>query len=103
MPEVGGLAGEGGAVPRGQSGKLGGVVAAEVAEEVSIGAQLPEFADQFDSDDLAVGQLGSGAALAQASAVEGLQLVVHEAEYFQQEFLWGHGGLSESTGWYPLM
>src|SRR6516162_5318785 len=103
MPEVSGLTGEGGAVHRGQSGKLGGVVAAEVAKEVAVGAQLPELADQFDGDNFAVGQLGLGATRAQASEVEGLQLVIHETEYLKQEFLRGHGGLSWSTGWYSLM
>ena len=72
MPEVGGLAGEGGAVQTCQGGELGGVVAAEVAEEVPVGAELPELADQLDGEDLAVGQRGLGAALAQPPELQGL-------------------------------
>src|SRR5262249_39215612 len=66
----------------------------EVAEQVLVGAQLPEGADEFDGDDLAVGERGLGAALAEAAEVQGLQFVVHEAKYLKQEFLRGHGGLS---------
>jgi hypothetical protein len=102
-PEVSGLAGEDGAVDVGQRRERGGVVAAEVAEEVSVGAQLPELADQLLGNDLAVGELGLGAALTQAAGAEGLQFVVHEAEYRKQEFLRGHGGRSLSTEWYSLM
>lgn len=87
----------------GQGGELGGVVAAEVTEEVLVGAQLPELADQFDGEDLTIGECGAWAAGARLLEVEGLQLVVHEAEYVQQEILRGHGGFSRSTEWHPLM
>jgi hypothetical protein len=98
-PEVGGLPREGGAVDGRQGGELAGVVLAEVAEEVAVGGQLPERADEFDGDDLAVGRGRAGAAPAQAGQVGGFQLVVGEAEYVEQEVLWGRGWSSgRSTG-----
>jgi hypothetical protein len=98
-PEVGGLAGEGGAVGPCQGGELGLVVAAEVAEEALVGAQLPELAGQFDGEHLAVGQGRGGAAAAQAGQVQGPRLVVHEADYLEQVVLRGQGWSSgRSTG-----
>jgi hypothetical protein len=32
-----------------------------------------------------------------AAEAEGLQFVVHEAEYLEQEMLWGHGGSSSQV------
>jgi hypothetical protein len=78
-------------------------VLAEVAEEVAVGVQLPELAEQFDGDDLAVGQHRGGPAAAQAAEVQGLQFISHEAKYLKQEFLRGHGGSSKSTEWHQLM
>src|SRR5438045_9614236 len=97
------MAREGGAVEGGQGGELGLVVAAEVAEEILVGTQLPELADQLHGDDLTISQRGRWPTLAEAAEVQGLQFVVHEAEYLKQEFLRGHGGFSFSTEWYPLM
>jgi hypothetical protein len=34
---------------------------------------------------------------------QGLQLIVREAEYFEQEILRAHGGSSSSAEWHPLM
>jgi hypothetical protein len=79
-PEVGRLAHEGGAVDAGQRRELGGVVAAEVADEVAVLAQTPELADELDGDDLAVGEGGVGASLSEPGQVEGLHFVIHEAE-----------------------
>jgi hypothetical protein len=69
-----------------------------VTDYVPIRAQLPELADQFDGDNLAVGRFGLGATLAQASEVEGLQFIVHETEYLKQEFLWGRGQRIAGSG-----
>src|SRR5262249_3999398 len=91
-PEGGGLAGEAGGADPGQRGELGGVVGLEVAEQVAVGIQAPELADDLDGDDLAVGELGPGAALAEPAEAEGFHLVVDEAEYREQELLRGHGG-----------
>ena len=56
-------------------------------------------ADQLDGDDLGVGQGRGRAAGPGIREVQGLEFVVHEAEYPEQEFLWGHGGSSgRSTG-----
>ena len=76
----------------GQGGELGGVVAAEVAEDGRVVVQAPELADELDGDDLAVGELGAGAAAAGRAEAEGFQFVVDQAEYRQQELLRGHGG-----------
>ena len=75
------------------------MVEAEEAEEVLVGVQLPQLADQFEGDDLAVGKRRLGAAAAKGFEVQAFQLVVHEAKYLKQGVPRGHGGLSlASTG-----
>jgi hypothetical protein len=80
----------------GQVGELGGVVGADVAVGGAVGVEPPELADQFEGDDLGVGQRRAGAAGAQLGQVQGLEFVVHQTEYPEQEFLRGHGGSSEN-------
>src|SRR5205823_11927857 len=91
-PQVGGLAGEGGACDAGQGGELGGVVAAEVAVEGAVGVEAPGLADDLDGDDLGVGELRRGATRAESAEVQGFPFVIDETEYHEQELLRGHGG-----------
>jgi hypothetical protein len=91
-PQVGGLPGEGGAVHARQRREVGPVVLAEVPEQPRVAVEPQVLADQLDGDDLAVGQLGAGAALAGRARAEGLQMVIHEAEHHKQEVLQRHGG-----------
>jgi hypothetical protein len=78
--EVGGPAGEGGAVDPEQAGGLGRVVAAEVGEESLVVAQAEELPDQLGGDDLAVSQGRGEPAGAGAAGGELLEQVVYQAE-----------------------
>jgi hypothetical protein len=73
-PEVGGLAGEGGALGAAQAGEVGGVVLPEVPEQAGIAVEPEVLADEFDGDDLAVGQGRVGTALARAAGAKGLSI-----------------------------
>src|SRR5690606_17090285 len=64
-PEVGRLPGEGRAVDLAEAGEEVGEVAAEVAEERPLVVEAEELPDDLTGEHLAVGQRGSGAALAQ--------------------------------------
>jgi hypothetical protein len=79
LPEVGGLAGEGGAVDLAEGREPLGVVAAEEEEEVDalVGVYAEELSDDLDGEDLRVGRLRSGTTLADATP---FKAVVHEAE-----------------------
>jgi hypothetical protein len=63
-PEVGGLAGEGGAVDPAQGGEPLAPVAAEVGVQAGIGVDAEELSDDLDREDFAVGQGRGRAALA---------------------------------------
>ncbi len=78
LPEVGGLAGEGGPVYLAEGGEPIGVVAAKEEADVLVGVEAQELAyDDLDGEDLRVGGLGRRAALANATILEP---VVDEAE-----------------------
>jgi hypothetical protein len=77
LPEVGGLAGEGGPVYLAEGGEPIGVVAAKEEADVLVGVEAQELAYDLDGEDLRVGELGRRAALANATILE---LVVDEAE-----------------------
>jgi len=70
LPEVGGLASEGGAVDLAGRGKLLRVVPSEVAVEWLVGVDAKEFSDDLDGENLRIGELWDGAALADTSSFE---------------------------------
>jgi hypothetical protein len=67
------------------------VVLAEVPEELGILVEAEELADQFNGQDLTVGQLGREAALADVVQVQGRQLVIDQAKDGQHIIVQGHG------------
>ena len=77
LPEVGGLAGEGGPMDLKKCREPFAVVPSEVAVECLVGVYPQELADHFDGEDLGVGELGGRAALANAAILEP---IVYEAE-----------------------
>ena len=79
LPEVGGLAGEGGPMDLKKCREPFTVVPSEVAVECLVGVYPQELADHFDGEDLGVGELGGRAALAVAS-LAALEPIVYEAE-----------------------
>jgi hypothetical protein len=96
LPEVGGLAGKAGAVEQRQAGEGVGVVWAEVPEQPGVGVEAEVLADQFAGDDLAVGQEGGQAVLAEGIEVGGVQFIVYPAEGGKDKIVEGHGG----TPWF---
>ena len=78
LPEVCCLPSEGGAMDEAQRGKPLCVMPSEVAVDTLVGVQPQELTDDLDGEDLRVGELGGGSALAQGSSV--FEPVVDEAE-----------------------
>jgi hypothetical protein len=77
LPEVGGLAGEGGAMNRAEGGEPLSVVPTEEEVDVFIGVYAEELADDLDGKDLGIGDLGGRTALADAKILDS---VVYETE-----------------------
>jgi len=77
-PQVRCLPSEGGAMHISEVWEEMGVVAPEVGKEFCIFVEAQELADDLDSEDLGVGERGSGSALSEASEV--LDAVVDKAE-----------------------
>jgi hypothetical protein len=77
-PQIGCLTDEGGPVHLAQGREPVGPVATEVLEQAAVGVDAEELPDAFDGQDLAVGQGGCRATLAQALAG---QPVVDQAEH----------------------
>jgi hypothetical protein len=75
-----------------QAGEGGGVVLAEVPEQLGVGVEAEVLADQLDGNDLAVGQQGVGAALAEGIEAGGVQFIVYLAEDGEHKIVEGHGG-----------
>src|SRR5262249_57470843 len=90
-PQVSSLTQEGRPVDVTQPGEGVGVVPAEVPEELGILVEAEELADQFNGQDLTVGQLGREAALADVVQVQGRQLVIDQAKDGQHIIVQGHG------------
>jgi hypothetical protein len=78
LPEVGGLAAEGGAMDLEKCRKPLGVVPSEVVVECLVGVEPQKLAYDLDSEDLRVGEFGGGSTLAQGFPV--LEPIVHQAE-----------------------
>jgi hypothetical protein len=72
LPEVGGLPSEGGAVDLVEGWEPLGVVAAEEEVDALVGVDTEELSDDLDGEDLCIGELRSGTALADATAFEPL-------------------------------
>jgi hypothetical protein len=77
MPEVGGLAGEGGAMDLPKGGEPLCVVPSEVAIECLVGVEPQELPYDLYGEDLRVGKLWGGAALAYTPSFE---LIVYQTE-----------------------
>lgn len=77
LPEVCCLSGEGGPMHLAEGREPLAVVSSEVSVECLVGVEPQEFADHFDGEDLRIGKLRSGTALADAPPFE---LVVDEAK-----------------------
>ncbi len=78
LPEVGCLAGEGGAVDFAQGGEPIAVMPSEVTKDCLVGGvHAEELSEELDGDDLRVGELGNWPALANTATLEP---VVDEAE-----------------------
>jgi len=90
-PQVGRLAQEGRAVDLAQVGEGVGVVLPEVPKELGVLIEAEEFANQFDSENLAIGQLGREAALADVIQVQGDELVIDQAKDGEHIIIKSHG------------
>jgi hypothetical protein len=77
MPEVGTLTGEGGAMNLPQGREPLCVMTPEVVKDSLVGVEPYELADDFDGEDLGIGEPRGGAALSEGSVFEPL---VDEAE-----------------------